>query len=356
MNTVSVKSKTDYSWSYKVCFVLFCALMTGFLWRLRGDHGWGGMAGMVAVATGLILSVITFIPYNRKANFEILLAAVFMTAITNSGWGTLNSQITGILVSSTDAPSVSVSPFSGIAAMFLLGFGWAPFLAMFIGYYFSDKKPRFFHFLVVVALYYAVEYAAKASLSHFAVKLICPDGVRAFSDALGKAGIEGTPFTVYLAHFNNISWAKKIAFGRNYFQLAETASQFFAALVMIVYTAFAMKDRFAAKIQASVCISMGAAITLADLFIFFADGGVHNTLQGIPAWLSGWSNWEYWTGFFVGLFIASIIVKVITNHDFSGNNSPESILPRKTVFCFIRNYIMLCFPVISPLRFLLQND
>lgn len=362
LNGESIKRQSNYPIGYKICFILLCSFLTGFLWRLRGDHGWGGMAGMTAVATGLLLTIITFIPYRKKVNLEIIPLAIFMTAITNSGWGTLNSQITGMLVSSTEAPAVNISPYSGIAAMLLLGFGWAPFLALFIGFYLSDKKPKFYHFIIVIALYFATEYVTKATISHLAAKVICPDGVSAFENALSEAGINATPFKAYLSHYNNMSWAKKIAFGRNYFQIVETSSQFFASAATILYTCFIMKDKLAAKVQTSVCISIGSAITLADLFIFFADGGIRNSLENIPAWLTGWSNWEYWTGFFVGLFISVIILKVISNENATEEMTPPVLLPDKIAIRFIRNLVVLCFPVISsvalPLaeRFTYKND
>lgn len=360
--TAAALNKKDRSIGYNVCFVLLCAFLTGFLWRLRGDHGWGGLAGMTAVASGLLLSIFAFIPYSKKANLEMLPIVIFLTAITNSGWGTLNSQMTGMLVSGTDAPSVSVSPYSGIAAMFLLGFAWAPFLGLFIGFYLSGKRPSYYHFVIAIALYFAMEYVMKATVSHLTAKLICPDGVSAFAGALTDAGLGSSPFKAYLSHYNNMSWAKKIAFGRNYFQLVETSSQFFASLAVILYTAFAMKDKMAARIQTSVCIALGSAITLADLFIFFADDGLRHTLKNVPAWLSGWSNWEYWTGFFAGLFIALIIVKMIRVEKRVEASPLPTIIPQKKIPRFIRNYVLFCYPVISavalPLaeRLTYQND
>ena len=31
----------------KLFSVITCALMTGFMWRVRGDHGWGSMGGLL---------------------------------------------------------------------------------------------------------------------------------------------------------------------------------------------------------------------------------------------------------------------------------------------------------------------
>lgn len=327
-------------------FVLLCAFLTGFLWRLRGDHGWGGMAGMTAVAVGFILALCTYLPYRKKANAEIFIPAVFFTAITNSGWGTLNSQITGILGSGTDAPGVAVSPLSGAAVMIMLGFGWMPFLGLFIGLYLSEKKPKHYHIIIAAVVYFAVEYIAKATVSHLAVKLICPQAVDSFAETLGASGIELSPFKAYLAHYNDISWAKKLAFGRNYFQTVETASQFFASLSVIIYAFFALKDKTAAKVQFLVCAASGAAITIADLFIFFADGGVRNSIKNVPEWLSGWSNWEYWTGFLAGLLIAIICVGYVKKHPAQDTATPAHLLPDNKYFIFIRNYALLAFPAI----------
>ena len=335
-----------YSKTYNFMFILLCAFYTGFLWRLRGDHGWGSFKGMTAVALGLLLAIISFMPYRKKINTEIFPFVILLTALTNSGWGTLNSQITGFLGSGTDAPAVFISPVSGAAVMFLLGFGWAPFLAMFIGYYLSDKKPKYYHYLIVIAVYFAVEYITKASISHLAVKLVSPTAEAAFADTLKSQGFDLTPYKAYLAHFDNISWAKKLDFGRNYFQTVETCSQTFATLASIIYVRFAAKDKTAAKIQTLVCASFGIAITAADLFIFLADGGFRNSLANVPQWLTGWSNWEYWTGFIAGLLIAVIIVVYVKKHPGKENLRPECILPDKKPIVFIRNYLAVAFPVI----------
>ena len=75
----------------KLFAVITCAVMTGFMWRVRGEHGWGSMWGMFAVGVMLILFIYAVFGERRKMNYETIPLAVFLLGITNGGWGTLNS-------------------------------------------------------------------------------------------------------------------------------------------------------------------------------------------------------------------------------------------------------------------------
>ena len=78
----------NMSFAGKIFAVITCALMTGFMWRVRGDHGWGSMWGMFAVGVMLILFIYAVFGERKKMNYEMLPLAVFFLGITNGGWGT----------------------------------------------------------------------------------------------------------------------------------------------------------------------------------------------------------------------------------------------------------------------------
>ena len=39
----------------KTLMVIAFAFLTGFMWRVRGSHGWGSMWGMFAVGVAMVL-------------------------------------------------------------------------------------------------------------------------------------------------------------------------------------------------------------------------------------------------------------------------------------------------------------
>ena len=86
---------------------------------------------------------------------------VILAGITTGGWGTLNSQMDGYLSSSCNFQGedvyryLEISPYSGLAIMLLLGFGWMPLFAIVLGSLFSKKKYEFKDFVIFIGIYYA---------------------------------------------------------------------------------------------------------------------------------------------------------------------------------------------------------
>ena len=73
------------------CFaVLASALMCGFMWRVRGDSGFGSMWGMFCFTVTLTLLIFALFGNRKKMSYEAIPVAVILAGITNSGWGTLN--------------------------------------------------------------------------------------------------------------------------------------------------------------------------------------------------------------------------------------------------------------------------
>ena len=113
----------------KIFAVIAGAFMTGYMWRLRGNHGFGAKWGMFCVALTLVLLIFALYGKRKKMNFEMIPIMAGFAGITAGGWGTLNSQMGGYLSSNayfageTVYRSVEISNFSGISVMLLLGFG-----------------------------------------------------------------------------------------------------------------------------------------------------------------------------------------------------------------------------------------
>ena len=80
---------TKNSKLYNVLAVLVGALLLGFLWRVRGEHGWGSSWGLLNAGFVFALYLCVVAGARKKMNFiwVSLTAASFM--LTTPSWGTL---------------------------------------------------------------------------------------------------------------------------------------------------------------------------------------------------------------------------------------------------------------------------
>ncbi len=300
----------------KALLVLMTAIMTGFMWRVRGTHGWGSMWGMFAVGVMLTLAIFAFFGNRKKMSLEVLPIAVILLGITNGGWGTLNSQMGGYLgstVTFTGEEAVTIaeiSPWSGMAAMLLLGFGWMPLYAMFIGSLFSKKEYKIWHYITLIAVFYVVVYAFEFTVAHYIAPFVNSEAVELFKSGLADKGIELSPMMAFIKNFGSEAWFKKIPFGRNYFATVRIISYTAGALVLSLATLIAKKDKVTAFISFSINAICAVSITLADVVMVLDSDRGFFKLKNLPGFLEGgnWSLWEYLTGFFLGLGIMLLLV------------------------------------------------
>ncbi len=301
---------------YKCVAILIGAFLMGMLWRQRGDHGFGGMWGMFAVSAGFCLYLFSVFKDKMKINYELFPITLVSMAVTVTGWGTLLEQPLGRLASAvpfageTAVRVVEMNPLSGVLIMLCLGFGWMPLFGFMMGRFFSNKPYTLKHILTAFAVFFAAELLLKATAAHLALRLINPDAVSLFQSGLIDQGIQGSPYGVYMSHFNSDVWAKAIPGGRNYFTSIEVVSFALSALCVFLYQRFFLKDKTGGRVSLAVMGIAALGITLPDAFnIIQASGGV---LWGVkfPEWLYryGWSYWEYFTGFFIGLGLMILFV------------------------------------------------
>lgn len=301
----------------KIFAVISCALMTGFMWRVRGDHGWGSMWGMFAVGVMLILFIYAVFGDRKKMNYEMLPLSVFLLGITNGGWGTLNSQMGGYLTSTAEftgeeaARLVEIDPVHGLFMMLFLGFGWMPLFAVVIGSLFSKKEYKLKHYVILIAIFYAVTYIFKFSLSHFILEAVHPEAVEYCKQGLADRGIELSPMMAYIKEFGSAAWAKKIPFARNYFTSIDVMSAAFGALFTSLGALVILKDRLTALVSFLINTVCALAITIADVFLIIdSDRGLIPLGSKVPVWIQApsWSLWEFFTGFLLGAGIMLILV------------------------------------------------
>ena len=300
----------------KALLVLVFAVMSGFMWRVRGDHGWGSMWGMFAVGVMLTLVIFAFFGNRKKMSYEAIPVAIILLGITNGGWGTLNSQMGGYLGSTVPfsgdetITTVSISPFSGLWIMLLLGFGWMPLYAMYLGSLFSKKEYKFKHYIALIATFYVSVLVFQFFAAHYIMPFINREAVDMFSKGLADKGIELSPMMSYIKNFGSEAWAKKIPFGRNYFASIRAISYAAAALINSVAILIAMRDKVTAFISFGINLVCALSITLADVFLIIDSDAGFLAKVTPPTFLQNgsWSLWEYFTGFFLGFGIMLILV------------------------------------------------
>lgn len=341
---------TKNSKLYNVLAVLVGALLLGFLWRVRGEHGWGSSWGLLNAGFVFALYLCVVAGARKKMNFiwVSLTAASFM--LTTPSWGTLLNQITGVMDSidgnyenMTNTWTV-ISPWSGVIMMLLMGFGLSAIFGIMLGRGFSDKQWKWWHFAVVIGSFLAVKYIAMATVAHPIVELIQPESAESFERGLQTAGIEyDSVYKIYLQHFNDLSWAKKIGGGRNYFSEIQAVASTLSAIAAIIATLVVVKDKVAAKFGTISCAAFAFAITVSDIIFYFAEGGYHRE-QGLtfPKWIGGgWSCWEFCTGFLAGGLLTLAVLLLKKKDDVDEN--AFAFLPEKprTALGFIISFLFV---------------
>ncbi len=301
----------------KIFAVLTAAVMTGFMWRVRGDHGWGSMWGMFAVGVMLILFIYAVFGERKKMSLEMIPVAVLLLGITNGGWGTLNSQMGGYLTSTAafageeTARLVEINPVHGLFMMLLLGFGWMPLFAFTVGSLFSEKRYRLRDYIILIAVFYAVTYIFKFSLSHLIINAVHPEAVAYCREGLADRGIDLSPMMAYIKEFGSAAWAKKIPFARNYFTSIDVMSAAFGAVGTVIAALVILKDKMTALISLLINTVCALSITAADVFLIIdSDKGLLPLGDAVPLWIQApsWSLWEFFTGFLLGGGIMLILV------------------------------------------------
>ncbi len=336
--------------------VLIGALLFGFLWRVRGEHGWGSSWGLLNAGVVFTLFLTVAVGERKKMNFAWTALTALSFMMTVPSWGTLLNQVSGILYREeawtkgvTDF--VYISPASAIALMLCLGFGAAAVFGIMLGRGYSEKQWKLKDFIILIAVFYIVDLVAKAGVAHWILNLIQPEASEIFADGLQKAEITDSVYKAYMAHFDNLSWAKKLDGGRNYFSSIQAISSTLRAIAALIATRFIVKDKRSAKTGAVVCGAFAFAITAADIFFYLGNGGYHMLSSSyLPESFSAWPLWEFFTGFIAGGIITAFMLKLKSQADLSEpvfDKLPSKI---KLIFTFILGYIlMLGVAIVRPI-------
>ncbi len=313
------KTTQKHLWQ-KILIILIGGLLLGFLWRLRGSRGWGSEAGVFNAGFIYLLFITTVLGERKKLDLGWLSLTAMSFILTVPSWGTVVNQITGI-IRETEVEGAEhffryISPLSGAFMMCCVGLGLAGLYGILLGRGFSSHQWKLKDFLIVIGAFLIFDVISKASVSHWIVQLIQPEAVELFEEGLEIAGIEGSAYKVFMQHFADISWGKKIIGGRNYFSEIQAVSSAIRALGAILAARFIVKDKVAAKVGALVCGAFGLSITVSNLFFWFANGGYRQLGAHYEGdFLYAWSCWEYFTGFIAGIIITAVLISLKKTED-----------------------------------------
>lgn len=194
-----------YSIGYQLFTVLIGALLMGFLWRVRGTHGWGSSWGLLNAGFIFTMFIIMIIGERKKLNFGWLAITSLSFMLTVPAWGTLLDQITGVLFNATEisslipfnsayASDVYCSVPSAVYIMLTLGFGLASLYGIMLGRAYSDKQWKIYHYIILVAVFFAAGLIAKATVSHWIINVIQPEAGEAFEVGLKDYMLTLAPF------------------------------------------------------------------------------------------------------------------------------------------------------------------
>ena len=334
--------------------ILLGALLMGLLWRVRGEHGWGSSWGLLNA--GFVFTIFLVVVKGSRQKLDIgwlsLTALSFM--LTTPGWGTLLSQITGIIYDAEDwsvgGSDVYTSVGSAVFLMLCLGFGLASLFGIMLGRGFSEKQWKIKDIVILLGVFYITDLIASAVISPFILNAVQPEAAQVFEKGLQIQNIDGSAYQVYMEHFKDVSWAKKIDGGRNYFQSCDVITSTIKAIASLLTVRFIIKDKVSAKTGLVVCSAFAIGITVADLFFYFGNGGYHELNPSyLPEFFYAWGCWEYFTGFIAGGIITAFILKLKPQKDVSDlafQKVPEK--PKAILTFILGTLFMLGVNIVRP--------
>ena len=334
--------------------ILLGALLMGLLWRVRGEHGWGSSWGLLNA--GFVFTIFLVVVKGSRQKLDIgwlsLTALSFM--LTTPGWGTLLNQITGIIYDAEDwsvgGSDVYTSVGSAVFLMLCLGFGLASLFGIMLGRGFSEKQWKIKDIVILLGVFYITDLIASAVISPFILNAVQPEAAQVFEKGLQIQNIDGSAYQVYMEHFKDVSWAKKIDGGRNYFQSCDVITSTIKAIASLLTVRFIIKDKVSAKTGLVVCSAFAIGITVADLFFYFGNGGYHELNPSyLPEFFYAWGCWEYFTGFIAGGIITAFILKLKPQKDVSDLAFQKVPEKPKAILTFILGTIfMLGVNIVRP--------
>lgn len=344
-----MEQKKNIGAGLKLISVILGAMMGGFMWRCRGEGGFGSFWGLCSVGMILFMLIWNFYAPKAKMRYEMILLGALYTGLGVNGYATVIEQLAGVVWS--DLPYQGevvyspVSPKSGLIIILLMAMTFVPLYAFFVGSLFSDKEYKPVHYLIPIVLYFGVSTLMKATLAHPILAAINPEQVEWAARGLADYGLDyATPAKAYMDHFLNRDFSQEIPYFENYFMSIDHISDVAGVISIWAYLAV-RKDKIALAVSAFISLNTAVVSTLGSsmISIMFRSGFFEGVT--IPRFLetgSGWGLWEYLTGASVGfgtLLILALLPKKYTARE----SVKPSALFNNSKFHFVFNLLLSVF-------------
>ena len=317
----------------KLLSVVLGALMGGFMWRCRGDGGFGSSWGLYSVGLVLMLLIYHFYGNRKGMKYELIPLGALLLGLSVTGYATVIEQLAGVVWSdlpySGEIPGglspvytgpygdvyAPVDRFSGAAIIFIMAFTLIPLFSFFVTSLFSEKEYKLRHYIIAVAVFHISSLIFKATVSHLIIPLINPDQVNYAALGLEAYGHSYTsPAAAYMSHFLDRSWAQEIPFFENYYMSIEHISDALAVIVLSLYPLVARKDKYTCF--GSLLLNLLTATTTTSLTPLISSRFNSGFFEGVEfsetfRTFATWGIWEFGTGFFIGLFIMAFLAVTV---------------------------------------------
>lgn len=320
----------------KIMSIILGAIIGGFMWRCRGDGGFGSSWGLYSVGLVLMLLIYHFYGNRKGMKYEMIPLGALMLGLSVTGYATVIEQLAGVVWSDlpysgemlrglepvfTGAYGDVYAPIdhvSGAVIIFLMAFTLIPLFAFFVTSLFSGKEYKIRHYIIAVAIYMISSTIFKASVSHFILPLINPDQVAYAALGLKDYGLDySSPMAAYMSHFLDRGWTQDIPFFENYYMSIEHVSDALAVLVLSGYALFIRKDKYTGFGTLILNLLTAASTTaLTPLVSSHFDSGFFKGVEFSALFrkFATWGVWEFFTGLFIALFIMTFLAITVKNN------------------------------------------
>lgn len=355
----------------KIISVILGAVIGGFMWRCRGDGGFGSSWGLYSVGLVFMLLIYHFYGNRKGMKYEMIPLGGLMMGLGVTGYATVIEQLAGVVWS--DLPYsgemlrglepifvgpmgdvyAPIDPISGAVIIFLMAFTLIPLFSFFITSLFSGKEYKIKHYIIAVAVFMISSLIFKASVSHYIIQLINPDQVAYAAMGLKEYGHDySSPMAAYMSHFLDRGWTQDIAFFENYYMSIEHISDALAVLVLSGYALIFRKDKYTGF--GSLLLNILTAITttvLTPLISSHFDSGFFKGVEFPQLFrkFATWGVWEFGTGFFIGLFVMTFLAITVRKQEEDICDMSPLIADKKISFGF--NFLLTVFILgVTPAR------
>ena len=336
--------KTKSKIGAKIISVVLGAIIGGFMWRCRGDGGFGSSWGLYSVGLVIMLLVYHFYGNRKGMKYEMIPLGALMLGLSVTGYATVIVQLAGVvwsdlpysgellnglepvLIGQNGDVYAPIDHISGAVIIVLMAFTLIPLFAFFVTSLFSGKEYKIKHYIIAVAVYMISSLIFKATISHFILQLINPDQVAYAALGLKEYGYDyASPMAAYMSHFMDRKWTQDIAFFENYYMSIEHVSDALSVVVLSLYALIFRKDKYTGF--GSLILNLLTAIptTVFTVLVSYSYGsGFFKGVEFSETFkkFASWGVWEFIVGFFVGLFIMAFLALTVRK-----TNDEPDILP-----------------------------